>query len=684
MKTRKLTSAALALMLSAVMAFGLAAPVRAMDFGLSGLDASLATQSFQQQVELSVNLASLQAEAAQSSAQWQAESSLAAAQQELNALQNTPVVSEGGSLNGGLGDPNTIIVSEGGSLNGGLGDPNTIIVSEGGNLNGGLGDPNTIIVSEGGNLNGGTGDINTIIVQGTDGTPVIGGSKVDQYGFLNMNRDTIDSNWGRININNGTVIVNGKSNGSIQAKISLNNGTVNTNYPSSIVPDNNGTVGENSGTVYNNNSGGTVTDNNAGGTVETNRGTVNSNSGTVQTNEQGGTITYNHGTVTVNNGTVKSLSNGTVITNNGTVNLIEQKGVVQTNGANGRIITNKGTVWYNEGEIEKNNLDVWGNAGTITLNNGTVTDNLYLVKENKGTIDANVANAAVEKNIGNINKNYGTVDNYADGIVQMNYGTVFLYGGEVTESGDGGIELFQVTIERSANTSVTDAADGLTAHNGEAWKEEGNISGQATVTISPATGYSITNIAAAEGITPVQNDDGSWTVTVDADLVNAGTFTLDTSVQQNDPPSNYPPDNGGPDPDHYGGYHTDPVYFDDAAYFADILSLLSITMEPTAAATVYNAGPNAYDSFNSERISELSAASENGTVTIDLRSTGWTTLKREVFEAAARRGDVTIVILYQQWGRDCSLTIPAGTDFSALYEAQFLEVSQLPALLHLI
>ena len=77
MKTRKMTSAALALVLSAVMAFGLAAPARAMDFGLSSLDASLAAQSFQQQVELNVNLAALQAEAAQSSAQWQAESSLA-------------------------------------------------------------------------------------------------------------------------------------------------------------------------------------------------------------------------------------------------------------------------------------------------------------------------------------------------------------------------------------------------------------------------------------------------------------------------------------------------------------------------------------------------------------------------------------------------------------------------------
>ena len=54
-----------------------------------------------------------------------------------------------------------------------------------------------------------------------------------------------------------------------------------------------------------------------------------------------------------------------------------------------------------------------------------------------------------------------------------------------------------------------------------------------------------------------------------------------------------------------------------------------------------------------------------------------------VTKAAAKRGDVTIIILYTHWGQDCTLTIPTGTDFSALFEAQFLEVSQLPALLHL-
>ena len=540
MKTRKMTSAALALVLSAVMAFGLAAPVRAMDFGLSGLDASLAAQSFQQQVELSVNLAALQAEAAQSSAQWQAESSLAAAQQELNALQNTPVVSEGGNLNGGLGDPNTIIVSEGGNLNGGLGDPNTIIV------------------------------------QG--GTPIVGSGPTIRLGeTVSRNTDIVMENWGTVEGNWGTVLWNMQ-----------------------------------------------------GGTVEINKGTVQENRGTVLFNMQSGTV--------------------------------------QRNMENGTVHNNYGTVQNNNGTVRKN-------IGTVQDNDGTVQDNNGTVQYNLGTVQTNTEAGTVTRNTGTVAENSGTVDNYTNGIVTLNKegGIVFNYGGSITEN--LGIELFQVTINRSANTSVTKAADGLTAHNGEAWKEKGDISGQsATVTISPAAGYTITNIAAAEGISPVRNADGTWTVTVDASLVNANEFTLDTTVTQNPPPSSYPPVNNG-------GF-TEPSWYDDSASgIVDILSLLNITLEPAPA--VYDALPNAYDSFNDARIAEFSAAAENGTVTIDLRETGWTTLKREVFEAAAKRGDVTIIILYTHWGQDCTLTILAGTDFSALFEAQFLEVSQLPALLHL-
>ena len=96
------------------------------------------------------------------------------------------------------------------------------------------------------------------------------------------------------------------------------------------------------------------------------------------------------------------------------------------------------------------------------------------------------------------------------------------------------------------------------------------------------------------------------------------------------------------------------------------------------AAPAGNAGPNAYDLFNSDRLNAINTAPANGTVVIDLRNAGWTTVTRELFEAAANRGDVNIVIYYRHWGNDFMLTIPAGTFFSAtLLEAQYLEASQI-------
>ena len=101
------------------------------------------------------------------------------------------------------------------------------------------------------------------------------------------------------------------------------------------------------------------------------------------------------------------------------------------------------------------------------------------------------------------------------------------------------------------------------------------------------------------------------------------------------------------------------------------------------AAPAGNAGPNAYDLFNSDRLNAINTAPANGTVVIDLRNAGWTTVTRELFEAAANRGDVTLVLYYTQWATDYALTIPVGTDFSALSGAQFLYASQIGSLLGL-
>ena len=78
-----------------------------------------------------------------------------------------------------------------------------------------------------------------------------------------------------------------------------------------------------------------------------------------------------------------------------------------------------------------------------------------------------------------------------------------------------------------------------------------------------------------------------------------------------------------------------------------------------------------------EKVEAIRSAPKNGVVEIDLRETGWTNLKRAVFEAAVERGDVEIIIYYRHWGSDYMLTIPAGTAYAdAMAEAEFIAASQ--------
>ena len=111
---------------------------------------------------------------------------------------------------------------------------------------------------------------------------------------------------------------------------------------------------------------------------------------------------------------------------------------------------------------------------------------------------------------------------------------------------------------------------------------------------------------------------------------------------------------------------------------------ISVVNEIPAPAPAVVAGPNAYEAYMLAMLEAVRSAPKDGTVVIDLRDTGWTNLKRDIFEAAALRGDVTIIILYDQWGTDYSLTIPAGTQLTEVVrEAQYLKVTQLGSLLGL-
>ena len=109
-----------------------------------------------------------------------------------------------------------------------------------------------------------------------------------------------------------------------------------------------------------------------------------------------------------------------------------------------------------------------------------------------------------------------------------------------------------------------------------------------------------------------------------------------------------------------------------------------VAASSTTPAASRATGTDAFDAFMQAMLAAVKAAPANSVVEIDLRETGWTNLKRDIFEAAAARGVVTIVIYYCQWGRDYTLTIPAGTQLNdVVSQAQYLDVTQLGTLLNL-
>ncbi len=102
---------------------------------------------------------------------------------------------------------------------------------------------------------------------------------------------------------------------------------------------------------------------------------------------------------------------------------------------------------------------------------------------------------------------------------------------------------------------------------------------------------------------------------------------------------------------------------------------------PTPPASQVGSGMNAFELYMQNIVEEIKNAEENGVLIIDVRKTGWTSLKRDIFEAAAERSDLTI-ILYTYQGADYSVTIPAGTDLSpVIASAIYLETHKIgPAL----
>ena len=270
----------------------------------------------------------------------------------------------------------------------------------------------------------------------------------------------------------------------------VNTGTLDVLRPSDEMKNNQGSVGQNLGSITNN------------GVKPEEGQPVNPNSGTVETNYNNGKIANNYGTVNHNDGssgnpqisknygTVNTNSSGRDVarpgnkdgivenyglvqtnTSGGSIGTNAEGGTVKTNGVGGTIENNSGTVGSRNDDAEKtpdtnkgNHGEIYGNTGTVIFNDGTINYNGAKAEKNdagnvkkvEGTTNPN---ATVVLNQDKIYENYGTVGiNAEGGMVQKNYGTV--------NNGDGGDVLDNYgTVNNGDGGDVLNNYD--TVNNGE-------------------------------------------------------------------------------------------------------------------------------------------------------------------------------------------------------------------------
>ena len=181
------------------------------------------------------------------------------------------------------------------------------------------------------------------------------------------------------------------------------------------------TVGTNYGTVETNE--GTINNNSDKGTVDTNKGTVKENNGEIDTNTYQGTVEKNERTIQTNDCNDSGYLGGTVKENIGT------------------IVTNKGYVEKNNGEIGTNNC-----INEYSLKSGRVNENNGTIDTNDGWVETNTSTGIITTNENRVQDNYGNIGTN-DGYVYNNYNTIGTNNSQVYNN--------RGTIDKSTDYRVT-------------------------------------------------------------------------------------------------------------------------------------------------------------------------------------------------------------------------------------
>ncbi len=304
------------------------------------------------------------------------------------------------------------------------------------------------------------------------------------------------SNSSKLEINNGTNIINVKKGITNSGTLVMNGGILSSNAASAVGVNNTGTFTMNGGTisgfsdrmgggVYNNGgeftmTGGEISNNEAsyfGGGVYNKNGTFAMTGGKINNNycntisdaggvsSSNGTFTMSAGEISGNDPTGVLISGGEFTMNGGTISTSNGPGVYNRGG---KVTIDGGTISENEDGIAQNN-----SASILSIKKGNITDNQELgLNIMDGTETVTMDGGTISNNGGigvysyktSFTMNNGNITNNAAGI-KGGSGKITINGGSINKNTNGG--LYAVIAELN-DGSISNNGEGVTLYNSNA------------------------------------------------------------------------------------------------------------------------------------------------------------------------------------------------------------------------
>ncbi len=405
------------------------------------------------------------------------------------------------------------------------------------------------------------------------------------------------------------------------------------------------------------------------------------NTGSIEAGDKGVEAKAIKGTTTVNvEGSVEAEETGIVAyaAQDSSVTVTVSSDVTSTNG-NGIDASGSNTVVEVSGDVTSGSdgTGIKADTGSSVEVSGDVTG---------GTAGVKVEGAAKVTIDGTLTVTGGTPILLGDAVTESEAGniniTVWEIQGQAADGSvvSGGQEGAAKAVQKNIDYVIKVAPDETSQSVFGEYKNDDKTthSGQQTIKVTVPEGFNLASAYATDGteVAITKGEDGNYYATIP---VGGGIYLHATLDKIPDPgPVNPDPE---PKPEPKPEPEPEPKPQPEPEFVVYISVVDSIPATPAAPRAI---GTDAFDEFMQAKLAAVKAAPANSVVEIDLRETGWTNLKRDIFEASATRGVVTIVIYYCQWGQDHTLTIPAGTQLNdVVSQAQYLDVTQLGTLLNL-